>query len=615
MEGSFRLHDCKSIVVKDSGLLKEAKRLQQLLSEKGLPVPITTGAMEQDRSIELKRDRINTSHLSEEAYRLEVNSKKIVIAGNTVHGVFNGIQTLSQLMRDGILIDACEISDWPAFSWRGYMLDVGRNYQSLDLLKQQIEVMSRYKLNIFHFHFTEDIAWRLEIKQYPQLTAPENMLRHKGLYYSEADLKELIAFCKERYITLVPEIDMPGHSAAFTRAMKTNMQTDGGLAIVKNILREFCTTYDVPYLHIGADEVKFTNKNFIPEVTEYIQSFGKKVIGWEPGGNFTSNTIRQLWMDDNSFLSARQNMQYLDSRHLYLNHMDPLESVVTIFHRKIGNKDKGDNSLLGGILCMWHDRAVAKEEDVQKMNPVYPGMLAFAERTWKGGGSIGWVANIGEPETEQAKQFTEFENRLLDHRRQSFSFLPFPYVKQSGTTWKLFGPYLNNGDLAKQFEPELKNFDENNVVAYSQAVGGTTVLRHWWAHLISGAIKKPEENNTWYARTKIWSDEDGMKDFWIGFNNLSRSPATDSPPVDAWDNIQSAIWVNGILIPPPVWKRGGQKGNSEIPLLDEGYEYREPTKIFLQKGWNTVLIKAPIGSFKGPDWQNPVKWMFTMAKN
>ena len=232
------------------------------------------------------------------------------------------------------------------------MIDVGRNYQSMELLKQQIDIMSKYKFNIFHFHPTEDIAWRIAIKQYPQLTEPEHMLRDKGEYYTEADIKELIAYCKERYITFVPEIDMPGHSAAFRRAMKTDMQSDTGLAIVKNILTEICTTYDVPYIHIGADEVKITNKEFVPEVTAHIQKLGKKVIGWEPGGNFTDNTIRQMWMDDNARISSSATIQYIDSRHLYLNHMDPLEAVVTIFNRRISNKENGDNNAIGATLCM-----------------------------------------------------------------------------------------------------------------------------------------------------------------------------------------------------------------------------------------------------------------------
>lgn len=610
--GDFPLYACKTIVVKNDELEKEAERLKQYLQQKGFKIKIAKTVNKDEPFIELQLDKnFTVPQLPQEAYRLNVDPGNIIITANTAHGIFNGIQTLQQLMRDDVMVPSCEILDWPSFSWRGYMIDVGRNYQSMELLKQQIDIMAKYKLNIFHFHPTEDIAWRIVSKQYPQLTAPENMLRNKGMYYSEADIKELIAYCKERYITFVPEIDMPGHSAAFKRAMKTDMQSDSGMAIIKNILKEFCETYDIPYLHIGADEVKITNKNFVPEITAYVESFGKKVIGWEPGGNFTDNTIRQMWMDDNAHVSANKTIQFIDSRHLYLNHMDPLESVVTIFNRMIGNKEKGDASLLGGTLCMWHDRAVAKEEDVQMMSPVYPGILAFAERSWRGDGYKGWVASIGEPDSKQANEFAEFEDRLLDQQQHNFSALPFPYTKQSAIQWKLYGAYENGGDLSKQFLPEKG--DVNKMQASKKAVGGTIIWRHWWAPLIKAVLDDPKENTTWYASTQIWSAEEKVENFWIGFNNLSRSPATDSPKPGTWDNHQSKVWVNGKLIDPPKWKRGGQKGNSEIPLIDEGYEYREPTKIVLKKGWNDVLIKSPIGSFKGKDWQNPEKWMFTFV--
>jgi hexosaminidase len=148
---------------------------------------------------------------------------------------------------------------------------------------------------------------------------------------------------------------------------------------------------------------------------------------------------------------------------------------------------------------------------------------------------------------------------------------------------------------------------------YPSFFGATIWLRHFWHPMIQSHLINPKDSTTWYAIRKIWSDEEGEKDFWIGFNNISRSPATDSPPVGAWDNKGSAVWVNGNKIEPPAWKRGGQKGDSEIPLIDEGYEYREPTKIFLQKGGNAVLIKAPGGSFSG-EWQNPVKWMFAFVE-
>ncbi|WP_438946921.1 family 20 glycosylhydrolase [Sediminibacterium sp.] len=524
-----------------------------------------------------------------EAYELKVSPNNILIKASTQHGVFNAMQTLQQLARNGQTIDAVEIQDAPAFAWRGYMIDVGRNYLSMDLLKQQINIMAKYKLNVFHFHATEDIAWRIAIKQYPQLTAPEYMLRNKGMYYSEADIKELIAYCKARNILFVPEIDMPGHSAAFKRAMRTDMQSDSGLVIVKNILKEFCTTYDVPYIHIGADEVKITNPNFIPEITKYIQSFGKKVIGWQPGGNFLDSTIRQLWMDDLGKITNDKQIQYIDSRHLYLNHMDPLEAVTTIFNRQLANKDQGDQNALGAIICTWHDRAVSTQEDVLQMNPVYPAMMAFAERSWRGGGQPGWIANISYGDT---KAFAEFEARLLNQPFYLHAQIPFPYQRQSQLEWQLY---------------------DGNEKYIKAVTGGTIVLRHWWEPLIKGAIDSLQPNSIWYAQTEIWSDENTTKPFWIGFNNLSRSPATDSHPMGEWSFNKPAVWVNNQMIAPPDWKRGAQKGNAEIPLSDEGYEYRSPTMIPLQKGWNKVRIKIPIDQLKGKDWQNPAKYMFTFV--
>lgn len=542
----------------------------------------TDKSLKEQVSIQMVRD-------AEEGYELNVSSTQITIKASSQQGVFNAMQTLQQLARNGQTIDAVEIKDAPAFAWRGYMIDVGRNYLSMNLLKQQIDIMAKYKLNVFHFHATEDIAWRIAIKQYPQLTAPEHMLRNKGMYYTEAEIKELIAYCKARNILFVPEIDMPGHSAAFKRAMKVDMQSDSGIVYVKNILKEFCTTYDVPYIHIGADEVKITNPNFIPEITRYIQSFGKKVIGWQPGGNFLDSTIRQLWMDDLGKITSDKQVQYIDSRHLYLNHLDPLEAVTTIFNRQLANRNGGDKNALGAIICTWHDRAVATQEDVLNMNPVYPAMLAFAERSWRGGGKPGWIANISDGD-EAA--FAEFESRLINHQHQYFKSLSFPYQPQSSLEWKL---YNANNKLLKTVS------------------GGTIVLRHWWAPLIKGAIDTIKPNQVWYATTQIWSEENTTKPFWIGFNNLSRSPATDSPPAFAWNEHNATVTVNGGIVPPPIWKRTGQKGNSEIPLIDEGYEYREPTLIELKKGWNDIQIKIPIGKLSGKDWQNPAKYMFTFV--
>lgn len=609
--GLFPLFRCNSISINDSLLYPLALCLNKTIPNVQIEINAKSTFSNTRYSINLHLDKSNGALSDEEAYTLTVSDQKVIVSAGTAHGIFNGLQTLHQLMRDGTYIDACTISDEPAFSWRGYMIDVGRNYMSMDLLRQQIDVMAQYKLNVFHFHATEDIAWRIAIRQYPQLTAPATMLRDKGMYYTETEIRDLIAYCKERFITFVPEIDMPGHSAAFRRAMGVDMQSDSGMYILRNILKEFCSTYDLPYFHIGGDEVHIVNKQFIPAMTQLLEGLGKKVIGWQPGANFTSGTIRQLWMDDAARISQEPNIRVIDSRHLYLNHMDPLESVITIFNRRIGDTDHEDSTVMGATLCMWPDRAVATDKDILRMNPVYPGMLAFAERSWRGGGHPGWVSGI---DTSYQAEFTEFENRLLDHKQQYFKEKAFPYVRQSNYKWTLYGPYQNKGDVNRKFLIEYPTIRESSPAPAGQAMGGTIILRHWWAPLIKGTLEHPEENTTCYATTRIWSDEAKDGKFWIGFNDISRSPATDSPPFGAWDDKGSAVWVNSQLIPPPHWLRPGQKGNSAIPLTDEGYSYRTPTIIHLKKGWNNVLIKAPIAGFQGVDWQNPVKWMFTFAE-
>ncbi|MES2276279.1 MAG: family 20 glycosylhydrolase [Bacteroidota bacterium] len=600
----FPIYQCRFIWVKNALFKKEAIRLQQMLLQMGWQTAITdheiAGAVP---LIVLEQKQMVTSRVNDEAYQLTVNNHTVSIQAGTPHGCYNALQTLSQLLRDGSFIPGVIITDHPAFAWRGYMVDVGRNYLSIPLLRQQIEVMAKYKLNIFHLHLTEDIAWRLQIKKYPQLTEPANMQRNKGAYYSVDELKDLIAFCKERYITLIPEVDMPGHSAAFKRAFNCDMQSDSGMVIVKNILKEICETYDIGFLHLGGDEVKITNKNFLPTMIKYVQAMGKQTIAWSPGGNLDKSTIRQLWMSDGA---TDPGLKYLDSRNLYINHMDPLESVISIFNRKIGENEKGMNNTLGSILCLWPDRNVIAQEDVLTMNPVYPAMLTFAEKTWSGGGIMGWHTDIAAGN----KDFTDFENRLIDQQKQYFSNLPFPYVSQSAMKWRLYGPYPNYGNLTAKFEPEKKGFkpDDNK---YQSITGATIILRHFWYPKVESVLTKPRDSTTYYAASRIWSNSDTTALMWIGFYNISRSVPTSTPHLGTWDDRNSSIWINNQIINPPVWAHAGQVGDIEKPLVDESYEYRAPVKVKLHSGWNQLLVKTPVSSFNSAKTQNPVKWMFT----
>lgn len=548
---------------------------------------------------------------SDEGYELNIDIKGIHIQALASKGIFYALQTLAQMDFHEKHIALVNLKDQPAYSFRGFLLDVGRNYQPMSMLKEQIDIMAKYKLNVLHFHFTEDIAWRLESKKYPGLTAAENMTRWAGKYYTVAEFQELIDYCRDRHILFLPEIDMPGHSAAFERFFKVNMQSEEGIVYIKELLKEFAKTFPkLKQMHIGGDEVKISNKQFMPEITKYVESLGFKTYGWDPGSNLEPSTVRQMWMGGPKAIDPDTKLQYLDSKHLYINHMDPLETVTTLFFRRFAEQEKESLQLPGAILCSWPDRAVEKPEDMFLQSAVYPGMISFAERIWRGGGELGWKAFLPERKTEAFHEFAAFEKRLLSHKSKYFAKLPFPYQQQTEMSWDMIGPYDNAGDLTKEFPIEKDPFSDQFAV-YKNQVGGTIVLRHWWADIIPGVIDSPKPNSTFYARSRIWSEKAEEKPFWIGFANLSRSYASDSPAEGTWDDLHSQVFVNGVKIPAPKWKHPGQKGGLELPLSDEGYSFREPSMIQLKAGWNDILIKLPVGDFKGKDWQNPTKWMFT----
>ncbi|MBL0132788.1 MAG: family 20 glycosylhydrolase [Chitinophagaceae bacterium] len=609
-DGFYSLEDCRIIFCSAPQFMQQAVELQYRLTAINLPVRLVQTRPKGVKYIEITDKGLNPSIPSEEGYGILITGNKALLQAGSSHGIFNAIQTFIQLV-DNDKVRYCSILDWPAFSWRGFMVDVGRNYQSIKQLKEQIEIMGRYKLNVFHFHLTEDIAWRLESKKYPQLTAEASMIRNKGKYYTLEELKDLVAFCKKRFITFVPEIDMPGHSAAFTRAMGFDMQSSEGMQVCKEIIKEICSELDIPYLHIGGDEVTIRNKEFLPEMSRTVIAAGKKVIAWNPGGNVLDGTMLQMW---NGKTVTKPGFPSIDSRHLYLNHFDPLDGVTVVFNHKICDVDSGDNFNLGATLCNWPDRKVNKEEDLIRFNAVYPVMLTFSERCWKGAGVRNYQSSIGNPGEPNFKLFAQFENRLLLHKYKYFSKLPFPYERQIDYGWSMIGPFENKGLTETVFAPEAASFlDTFHLENYPKLYGATIWLRHFWHPVISSHLANPIDSTTWYAVMKVNMDKEGYKDCWIGFNNISRSPAVDSPPIGAWDDKNSTVWVNGQLIAPPIWKRGGQKGNSEVPLEDEGYEYRAPTKIYFKKGINTVLLKCPVGTTIAKDWQNPVKWMFTFV--
>ena len=565
--------------------------------------------------------QIEGAKFQEEAYHLLITKKGILLEATTPKGMYWGRQTLEQLKttkNKKIYLPQCEITDWPAFRIRGFMHDVGRSFIPVEELKREISLLSRYKINVFHWHLTENQAWRLECKKYPQLNAPENMEREKGKYYTLEEARQLVEFCKQHQVLLIPEIDMPGHSAAFERTFKTDMQSEKGTQILKDIIDEVCATFDVPYLHIGTDEVQFTNPDFVPMMVKYIRDKGKKVISYNPGWNYKPGEIdmTQLWSYRGK---AQKGIPAIDCRYHYANHFDTYADLVAMFNSRIYNQPEGSDDLAGCIVAFWNDRYIDNTPQLLAENNFYPYMLTLAERAWRGGGNCyfdGKGTLLWEDEPEQLAAFKEFEDRLLWQKNTWLKEVPFPYVRQTQSEWQITDAFPNGGDLNKVFPPEEKEDSvyqyEGNTYHSHKIIGNGIYLRHVWGTLVPGFYANPQENHTAYATRWIYSPKERKTQLMLEFQNYSRSESDLAPRQGTWDYKCSRAWLNGKEIMPPVWENTNTERSNEITLKNENYMSRPAIDITLKKGWNKLMLKLPVGKFSSKETRL-VKWMFTVA--
>ncbi len=594
-------------------------RLISVLRDAGLrPVPAKA---EEDADIELRRGEVKNPHGFPGAYRLESGGPAVVITVADPPAAVHAAETLRQLLskRDGaVTLPRVTIGDWPAFPIRGFMLDTGRNYQSPELLKEQLEVMARYKLNIFHFHFTDNPGWRLESKIHPKVTAASSMSRKPGKYYTQREFRDLLDWCRERGITMIPEMDIPGHTEAFRKALGIDsMNSPEARQIVKELISEMAalsTPEEMPYIHIGTDEIRHkaehVDKTYMPEIIAHIRSLGREAIGWRPGLEDPGDKkrITQLW----ARADPLPENPFIDSRSTYINHMDPFEMVSTFLFQQSCRRPHGDDRGLGGIMCSWPDVNIDDERDQLRQNPIYPGIVTYGESMWRGveeDDRERYWANLPEPGTPEYEKFTEFEARLLNHKERFFKGKEFPYFKQTDLRWRLIGPFPHGGDAEKKFpvEHELRDsyeIDGNEYRWLDRKIGAATVYpRHFFdfGGLVEG------ETGTCYALTHIWSPKDQNMPTWIGFHNVSRSDRRNVGETrhGEWHASKPWVRVNGNFIDPPKWKITTPK-NDEVPFTDEGYFFRDPSIVKLRRGWNEVLIKVP----KLPAHR---KWVFTFV--
>lgn len=540
-----------------------------------------------------------TASTNSEAYTIDAQPNGIVITASKPVGLFYGVETLRQLLAGTASVPCCRIEDWPAFAWRGFMHDVGRNFQDLALLKRFVDVMAQYKLNVFHFHLTDNPGWRIECRVHPELNEPKNYLptRAPGKFYTYAELNDFIGYCAQRGIAVVPEIDMPGHSDYFKRAFGTDMQSERGAKILTDCANEFLDQIHTEYFHMGADEVRLTNPAFMDQMADLIRARGRKLLVWRPGHLPKGEVITQLWSAGGAQNSPVPGMGAVDSRNNYLNAMDPFDGPLRMLNLATDGKFSGDHLALGGTLCCWPDiNAGGDQMNIYRQNPVFPALLAAAENYWRGGcpnRPENWTRLPNNTNDAAFVQFAEFESRILAHRDLFFRDWPFPYVKQTDIAWKIIGPFPPTNcpsverDFRDRYDVDGKTF------RWSDARGATLFVNHFW---YGASALPPAKDGVAYAQTCVWSPRAQAVGFWIGFNDPIRSSRRGVPnPVQGeWSNVGSKIWVNGRELPAPHWQQPGKLvSETETPFGDESYFSRSPTMVELKAGWNKILIKAP----------------------
>ena len=589
------------------------------ITENGAPVTV-----EIVESIDNAYDYVLAGY-ENEAYRLEITADAINIKAITATGVIRAAQTLIQLAEgyDGNpALEAVSITDWPAFKLRGYMHDVGRSFIEIETLKKHVDLLSRFKVNTFHWHMTENQAWRFEVKAYPQLTSESSMTRFKGKYYTQEQCKDLQDYAKERGVIVIPEIDMPGHSEAFVRAMGYDMQTDNGVQALKTILEEVVAVFpDAPYIHIGADEKDITYPDFLKIMTDKVHSLNKKVVVWNPIRNIAITTstgadMTQMWSSSGKVINGMPN---IDCRYNYTNHFDVFADLVGIYKSNIYYEQKGNANVAGTISAPWNDRKTPTEEDIIKQNNFYANVIASAERAWIGGGKQ-YIEKGGTtlPNSgEEYEEFADWERRFLFHKANSLKNEPIPYVKQTNVRWRITEPFPNGGDMNATFAPETEGLKESytvNGTTYNTgiATGAGIYLRHTWGNNIVPTYYGTTNysNSTAYAWTYIYSDKAQTVGAQIEFQNYGRSEKDTAPDAGKWDRKGSKIWLNDAEILPPTWDNTGVGINNEVDLKNENFTARKPVEVTLKEGWNKVFIKLP---YVGASGVRLNKWMFTFV--
>ncbi|MBB4805047.1 hexosaminidase [Chryseobacterium defluvii] len=411
-----------------------------------------------------------------EYYSLEILPKQIHIKSYTEQGYFRALQTLSQLFEehwDNRKIPCLKIEDHPEFSWRGMHLDVCRHFFTVDEVKQYIDYLAMYKLNTFHWHLTDDQGWRIEIKKYPKLTQigskrKESMIGayvddtfdgkpYGPFFYTQEQIRDVVQYAQKRHITIVPEIEMPGHALAalsaypelactkgpFEPATKWGVfddvfcPKDETFTFLENVLDEVIQLFPSQYIHIGGDECPKTRwkvcthcqelirKNnlkdehglqsyFIQRIEKYVNKKGRKIIGWDEilEGGLAPNAAVMSWTGIKGGIEAAKTGHFAvmtPGAYCYFDHYQgdpqsepnafggftPLDKVYSYNPIPLELNAEQAKYILGVQANLWTEY-IQDFKQVQYM--IFPRIMALSEVAWG---------------TADSKNYREFENRVI----------------------------------------------------------------------------------------------------------------------------------------------------------------------------------------------------------
>lgn len=437
-QGSFQITSSTRIIVSPAAA-QVGEYLQSILQ---LPLEISqrqTGAAD----VILLTIQDADPSLGKEGYHLTVSPEAIVIRAAQPAGLFYGVQTLRQLLPDdgSEVLAAVTIEDWPKFAWRGVMLDVGRHYFPLDSILLLIDVMALHKFNVLHWHLTEDQGWRIEIKRFPRLTEVGSYreaspvlsnrttldgVPHQG-FYTQEQVKQVVAYAASRFITVVPEIEMPGHALGALASFPELGCTDGPYKVrtfwgveddvfcagndqvfqfLEGVLDEVLELFPSEFIHIGGDEcpkvrweqcpkcqerIRQNNLKdehelqsyFIRRMESYLNAKGRRIIGWDEilEGGLAPNATVMSWRGIEGGIQAAKeghDVVMTPTSHCYLDYY-PVEDTTN------------EPPAIGGFIPL---------ERVYHFDPIPPGFTSQEAAHILGGQANLWTEYI--PNMEQA---------------------------------------------------------------------------------------------------------------------------------------------------------------------------------------------------------------------